>query len=162
MDDALQSPSSAVSITSDISSGRFSIEDVIENCLSRCEAVQDKLNPFTDIYKEEARHAAASADARLLSGEPCRLMEGVPVAIKEFTPIRGKKTTRGSAALKDHVAEDQPVIINRLLDAGAIIVARTTTPEFAHSSFTRSPLQGHTRNPFDPSRTCGGSSGGQR
>ena len=153
-------PLDAVSIASGVASGDICIEAVINDSLGRCDLVQDALNPFTAIYHDEARQKAKAAMARLSQGEAVRPLEGVPVAIKEFTPLLGKPTSRGSAALKDHLGDHNPVIVQRLEDAGAIIVARTTTPEFAHSSFTRSPLFGHTRNPFDPSRTPGGSSGG--
>ena len=150
----------AEKIVSAVTRGEISIDNVVEDSLTRCAAVQEKLNPFTAIYADEARQKARTATARLKQGGTPRLLEGVPVAIKEFTPIKGKITSRGSAALKDCVEDFQPALVRRLEEAGAIIVARTTTPEFAHSSFTRSPMQGHTRNPFDATRTCGGSSGG--
>ena len=150
----------AEDIVSAVTRGDISIDTVVEDSLTRCAAVQEKLNPFTGIYADEARQHARKATARLKQGGTPRPLEGVPVAIKEFTPIRGKITSRGSVALKDCVEDIQPVLVERLEAAGAIIVARTTTPEFAHSSFTRSPLYGHTRNPFDASRSCGGSSGG--
>jgi len=160
MKDAASFPASAVAIASGIAEGRLSAESVIEECLGRCQRVQKSLNPFTDIYAEEAMAKSREVTARLNVGKPPRRLEGVPVAIKEFTPLKGRRTTRGSAALTGHIADENPIIVDRLEQAGAIIVARTTTPEFAHSSFTRSPLFGHTRNPFDPERTCGGSSGG--
>lgn len=158
--DPFSSPLNAAQIVSAIGSKQISIETVIDESLNRCKAVQQELNPFTAIYDDEARQQAKAASDRLKAGAKPRLLEGVPVAIKEFTPIKGKPTSRGSAALKGQISDQQPVIVQRLTEAGAIIVARTTTPEFAHSSFTRSPMQGHTRNPFDPSRTSGGSSGG--
>lgn len=157
---SLTPPLDAVSIASGVASGEVCIEAVIMDSLARCDLVQDALNPFTAIYHDEARQKAQLAATRLKQGQPPRPLEGVPVAIKEFTPLLGKPTSRGSAALKDHLGDHNPVIVQRLEAAGAIIVARTTTPEFAHSSFTRSPLFGHTRNPFDESRTPGGSSGG--
>ncbi len=151
---------SAVEIKAGIINASLDPVSLITQCLKRCEQVQAKLNPFTAIYHDDALAQAEAVKARLNSGAKPRLMEGIPVAIKEFTPIKGKRTTRGSAALEHHVADHQPVLVKRLIEAGAIIVARTTTPEFAHSSFTRSPLFGHTRNPFDPERSSGGSSGG--
>jgi len=157
---SLHQPFDACSIVAGITCGDLRIQDIIKDSLKRCHSVQQHLNPFTAIYDDEALEKAEAAALRLKNGEAIRPLEGVPVAIKEFTPIMGKPTTRGSAALKDVIGDTQPVIVQRLLNAGAIIVARTTTPEFAHSSFTRSPLFGHTKNPFDPSRTCGGSSGG--
>ena len=157
---SLQQPNDACSIVSGIACGDFNIVDTVQASLERCHEVQQHLNPFTAIYDDEAIAKSEASCMRLKNGAPVRPLEGVPIAIKEFTPIKGKPTTRGSRALKNAIGEFQPLIVQRLEDAGAIIVARTTTPEFAHSSFTRSPLHGHTRNPFDPNRTCGGSSGG--
>lgn len=151
---------SAVEIKAGITDASLDPVSLINQCLKRCEEVQAKYNPFTAIYHDDALAQAEAVKARLHSGAKPRLLEGIPIAIKEFTPIKGKRTTRGSAALEHHVADHQPVLVQRLIEAGAIIVARTTTPEFAHSSFTRSPLFGHTRNPFDPERSSGGSSGG--
>ncbi len=151
---------SAVEIKHGIVNASLDPISVIRQCLMRCDQVQAKYNPFTAIYHDDALAQAEAVKTRLNSGAKPRLMEGIPIAIKEFTPIKGKRTTRGSAALEHHVADHQPVLVQRLIAAGAIIVARTTTPEFAHSSFTRSPLFGHTRNPFDPKCSSGGSSGG--
>ena len=151
---------SAVEIKNGIVNASLDPVSLITECLKRCEQVQAKLNPFTAIYHDDALAQAEAVKTRLNAGAKPRLMEGIPVAIKEFTPIKGKRTTRGSAALEHHIADHQPILVQRLIAAGAIIVARTTTPEFAHSSFTRSPLFGHTLNPFDPERSSGGSSGG--
>ena len=87
-------------------------------------------------------------------------MHGVPVAIKDLTPTKGKRTTMGSYAFEHFVPDENALIVDRLLGAGAIMVGKTTTPEFAYSSFTESPLWGVTRNPWDLERTPGGSSGG--
>lgn len=160
MKDTAPFPDSAVAIAGGIAEGRLSAESVMQECLERCQRVQESLNPFTAIYTEDAMAKSREVTARLNAGSPPRRLEGVPVAIKEFTPLKGRLTTRGSAALTGQIADENPILVDRLEQAGAIIVARTTTPEFAHSSFTRSPLFGHTRNPFDPERTCGGSSGG--
>ena len=157
---SLHQPFDACSIVAGITCGDLRVQDIIKDSLERCHLVQQHFNPFTAIYDIEAQEKAEASALRLRNGAAIRPLEGVPVAIKEFTPIKGKLTTRGSAALKDAIGIEQPVLVQRLEDAGAIIVARTTTPEFAHSSFTRSPLYGHTKNPFDASRTCGGSSGG--
>ena len=140
----------AEKIVSAVTRGEISIDNVVEDSLTRCAAVQEKLNPFTAIYADEARQKARTATARLKQAGTPRLLEGVPVAIKEFTPIKGKITSRGSAALKDCVEDFQPALVRRLEEAGAIIVARTTTPEFAHSSFTRSPLRDIRAIPLMP------------
>ena len=87
-------------------------------------------------------------------------LHGVPVAIKDLTPTKGKRTTMGSYAFEHFVPDESALLVERLLGAGAIMVGKTTTPEFAYSSFTESPLWGVTRNPWDTERPPGGSSGG--
>lgn len=134
--------------------------DLVEASLARVEAVQPVNNPFTLVLADEARAAAREAEAAVTRGDPLGPLHGLPVAFKDFTPTAGHRTTRGSAAFEHWVAESDPAIVRRFKAAGAILLAKTTTPEFAHSSFTRSPLFGHTTNPWDPSKTSGGSSGG--
>ena len=87
-------------------------------------------------------------------------LHGVPIAIKDLTPTKDKRTTMGSYAFEHFVPDESALLVERLLGAGAIMVGKTTTPEFAYSSFTESPLWGVTRNPWDPERSPGGSSGG--
>ena len=116
--------------------------------------------PFCFVYAEEAMEAACQAEQTLRRTEPPAPLLGVPIAIKHFTPTRGKVTTLGSRVYEHWVPDHDAVIVERLRAAGAILVAKTTTPEFAISSFTESPLWGITRNPWDPKRTAGGSSGG--
>lgn len=133
--------------------------EVVQNSLERIEEVNDALNCFCFTFPEEALENASSAEQRLRTGK-ARPLEGIPIAIKDFTPTKGKRTTRGSRLLQDWVPDWNPVIVERLLAAGAIMVGKTTTPEFATSGFTDSPLWGVTRNPWNRARTPGGSSGG--
>jgi len=139
--------------------GELSPLDVVRNSLERIDEVNPQLNCFCFTYPEEALAAAKAAEHRFASGKP-RPLEGIPIAIKDFTPTRGRVTTRGSRLLQDWVPDWSAVIVERLEGAGAIIVGKTTTPEFATSGFTDSPLWGITRNPWNPARTPGGSSGG--
>jgi Asp-tRNA(Asn)/Glu-tRNA(Gln) amidotransferase A subunit family amidase len=134
--------------------------ELVRACLERIEQVQPKLNCFCFTYPDEALAAAKAAEAAVMRGDALGPLHGVPVAVKDFTPTRGKTTTRGSAAFKNWVPDHDAVIVQRLAGAGAILLGKTTTPEFAYSSFTRSPLWGHTRNPWDASKNAGGSSGG--
>jgi len=143
-----------------IAAGTLAPQALVDACLARIERVQPALNAFTAVFAESARAQAATAARAVAAGKPLGLLHGVPVAIKDFTPMAGVVSTRGSRALENWVPEHDPVIVQRLRHAGAIIIGRTTTPEYAHSSFTRSPLWGETRNPWDPGRTSGGSSGG--
>ena len=80
----------------------------------------------------------------------------MPIAIKDFTPTKGKTTTLGSKVYRDWVPDEDAQIVKDLTGAGAIMVGKTTTPEFAHAGFTHSPLWGVTRNPWNPERTPGG------
>jgi Asp-tRNA(Asn)/Glu-tRNA(Gln) amidotransferase A subunit family amidase len=150
----------AVDAARRIAGGTLSPTALVDACLARIARVQPVLNAFTAVFDEPARSAARAAEHAVAAGKPLGLLHGVPVAIKDFTPMAGVASSRGSHALKDWIPDTDPVIVRRLRNAGAIIIGRTTTPEFAHSSFTRSPLWGETRNPWNPDRTCGGSSGG--
>ena len=150
----------AEEIVSAVTRGDISIDNVVEDSLTRCAAVQEKLNPFTAIYADEARQNARAATARLKQAARQDCSKASPSRSRNSPRSRVRSHHAAQLALKDCVEDVQPALVRRLEEAGAIIVARTTTPEFAHSSFTRSPLDGHTRNPFDPTRSCGGSSGG--
>ncbi|MCH8169127.1 MAG: amidase, partial [Proteobacteria bacterium] len=134
--------------------------DLVEASLARIEAVQPVLNAFCFVFPEEARAQAREAEAAVMRGDPLGPLHGLPVAFKDFTPTSGHRTTRGSYCFEHWVADADPVIVRRFKQAGAIIVGKTTTPEFAHSGFTQSPLWGLTGNPWDPARSSGGSSGG--
>ena len=145
-----------------IRSGELSPVEVVSNTLERIEAVNDRINAFCFVYPEEAMARAHEAERRVSSGGGGSLspLHGVPIAIKDFTPTRGQRTTLGSRVFEGWVPDWQPVIVDRLLDAGAIVVGKTTTPEFAGAGFTRSELWGTTRNPWNLEHTPGGSSGG--
>ena len=134
--------------------------DLVEASLARIEAVHPVLNAFCFVFPEEARAQAREAEAAVMRGDPLGPLHGLPVAFKDFTPTSGHRTTRGSYCFEHWVADADPVIVRRFKQAGAIIVGKTTTPEFAHSGFTQSPLWGLTGNPWDPARSSGGSSGG--
>jgi len=151
---------SASELADGIKTRRFSVEAVIRNSLSRIEQVQSRFNAFTEVYGEQSLKAARNADRALACGTPVGSLFGVPVTIKDFTPTKGGLTTCGSKTLAGHRGTRDAVIVQRLKAAGAIVIAKTTTPEFAYSSFTQSPLWGVTRNPWNPTRTPGGSSGG--
>ncbi len=135
-------------------------EDIVANSLARIEEVNGTLNCFCFIYPEEAMAKAKEADAMVARGDTLGPLHGVPIAIKDFTPTKGKTTTLGSIVYKDNVPDDDAQIVKDLLGSGGIMVGKTTTPEFAHDGFTHSPLWGTTRNPWNPERTPGGSSGG--
>jgi Asp-tRNA(Asn)/Glu-tRNA(Gln) amidotransferase A subunit family amidase len=143
-----------------IHSGALSPVELVDACLDRIDRVQPEFNPFCFVFADQAREAAREAERAVRSGAALGPLHGLPVAFKDFTPTRGHRTTRGSRCFEHWVPDRDPVIVRRFREAGAILLGKTTTPEFAHSSFTRSPLWGHTLNPWDPKRTSGGSSGG--
>jgi Asp-tRNA(Asn)/Glu-tRNA(Gln) amidotransferase A subunit family amidase len=149
----------AVELARQYRSGEISPLDVVQNSLERIHQVNEKLNCFCFTYAEQAIQKATAAE-QAFSANKARPLEGIPVAIKDFTPTKDKPTTRGSKLLEDWVPDWNPVLVERLEAAGAIMVGKTNTPEFATSGFTDSPLWGVTRNPWDTSRTPGGSSGG--
>src|SRR5579872_6183314 len=139
---------------------RLSPVALTENSLARIAEVTPKPNCFCFVYPEEALAKAKEAEAAVKAGRRLGPLHGVPFAIKDLTPTKGKRTTLGSYAYEHWVPEADAPIVEALTKAGGIMVGKTTTPEFAYSGFTESPLWGITRNPWAPSRTPGGSSGG--
>jgi aspartyl-tRNA(Asn)/glutamyl-tRNA(Gln) amidotransferase subunit A len=134
--------------------------EVVEEVLDRIERSQPVLNAFITVCVEEARAAAREAEAAVMRGDPLGRLHGVPFAVKDLVNTKGVRTTFGSVVLADNIpAADSPAVA-RLKAAGAILVGKTTTPEFGHKCFTEAPLFGRTANPWDLSRTPGGSSGG--
>lgn len=134
--------------------------EIVANSLARIEEVNPALNCFCFTFPEEALARAAEAEAAIMRGDKVGALHGVPIAIKDFTPTRGKTTTMGSKVYADWVPDEDAQIVKDLTGAGAIMVGKTTTPEFAHAGFTHSPLWGVTRNPWNTDHTPGGSSGG--
>lgn len=138
--------------------GEVSSAELTELHLARIDALEPLLNCFALRLDEPARAAAEAADARLAAGETAPLL-GVPIAVKDTTDIAGEVTGLGSRAFDAPVAEDSRLVTS-LREAGAVIVGKTTLPELAICGFTESDACGATRNPWDTSRTPGGSSGG--
>jgi amidase len=129
--------------------------------IARAEAINPKLKAFTYTHFDEALDLAKKAEAKYAkSGARLRPLEGLPVGIKDESHIAGKPMSNGSLLLKDFVSETTSACNERILGAGAIVLARTATPEFSCASFTHSKLWGVTRNPWNPKFTPGGSSGG--
>ncbi|MDP7232977.1 MAG: amidase family protein, partial [Alphaproteobacteria bacterium] len=142
-------------------SRKVSLVDVCEAVLVRIVETQDSLNAFVTVDGEGALAAARSSEARWQAGEPRGLVDGVPTSIKDLLLAKGMPTLRGSLSV-DHEqswSEDSPAAA-RLREHGAVILGKTTTPEFGHKGVTDSPLSGITRNPWDTDKTPGGSSGG--
>ena len=142
-----------------LAAGDVSAADLLEAVLRRIDEVDPALNAFTLVMADEARQEAAARDRARRAGEPAGPLHGVPVAIKEENDVAGTPTTYGGRA-NDVVSAQDGLVVRRLREAGAVIVGRTNMPEFGELPFTESDRFGLTRNPWDPARTPGGSSGG--
>ena len=134
--------------------------ELVELYLERIERIDPKLNAFRVVRAEKAREEARQAEDRLAAGEEAPLL-GVPIAIKDDRSehVAGESTTHGTAAWDQPEAEDSELVA-RVRRAGAVIVGKTLLPELAIHGFTESQTFGVTRNPWNPERTTGGSSGG--
>jgi Asp-tRNA(Asn)/Glu-tRNA(Gln) amidotransferase A subunit family amidase len=135
--------------------------ELLDAVIARAEAVEPTVNALCHTYYDEAREQARAAEARYAGrGREPRALEGLPVSIKAEEAIEGQPWTQGSLIHRDLVAPHTSEFARRHLDAGAIVHARTTHPEFSCAAFTHSRLWGITRNPFNPELAVGGSSGG--
>jgi len=134
--------------------------EVTKAVLARIEKLNPKLNAFCFLSKESLREAEAS-EARWMAGQPRGLLDGVPVSIKDLLLTKGWPTLRGSKTVdpKGPWNDDAPAVA-RLREHGAVLLGKTTTPEFGWKGVTDGPLTGITRNPWNPAKTPGGSSGG--
>ncbi|RQG95398.1 amidase [Natrarchaeobius chitinivorans] len=149
----------AAGIARAIRTGDRSPVRVVEECLDRIEA--DDHNAFVTVISEKARERALEAERAVENGDDLGPLHGVPVAIKDAYAYKaGVRNTFGSRAFTDFVPDRSAPLVTRLEDAGAIVVGKTNTPEFAAKGVTDNALAGRTRNPFSPDRTAGGSSGG--
>jgi amidase len=132
--------------------------ELVDLYLERIERIDPRLNAYRIVFAERAREDAKRAEERLKKGDEAPLL-GVPVAIKDNVDYAGDITSHGTGAYGEPAAEDG-LVVRRLREAGATILGKTNLPELAIYGFTESPTWGDTRNPWDPSRTCAGSSGG--
>ncbi|MFD5845853.1 amidase [Streptomyces chartreusis] len=151
----------AVQLLDGYRKGDFSPLDATRATLERAERIQPEVNAFVRLTADEALARAGESAERWRRGEPAGLLDGVPVTVKDILLLRGSPTLRGSKTVADkgHWQEDAPSVA-RLRAHGAVFLGKTTTPEFGWKGVTDSPLSGVTRNPVDPTRTAGGSSGG--
>ena len=138
----------------------LSCEEVMRAHLDQIERVNPKVNALVTLLPERALEGARAADRRLRAGDAAGPLHGLPIAHKDLMPTAGIRTTFGSPIYRDHVPDQDGLLVERVRAAGAILIGKTNTPEFGAGSQTFNPVFGVTRNPWDLDKTCGGSSGG--
>jgi len=142
-----------------LAEGRFSARDLLEHCLSRIFRLDPVLNAVVALDLG-ARRAADASDERRKAGRPLGPLDGLPVTVKDNLLTDGCPATWGSPLFRDYWPKHDEAPVARLRAAGAILIGKTNTPEFALRGYTDNPLFGATRNPWNPALTPGGSSGG--
>jgi Asp-tRNA(Asn)/Glu-tRNA(Gln) amidotransferase A subunit family amidase len=152
---------SAVAIREQISARKLSPIEVVEAHLARIQKLNPALNAFVHVDAERALDQAHAAEAAVLRGEELGSLHGVPISIKSSIDVAGMRCEAGTRLRRGHVASQDAPLVQRLRRAGAIIVGVTNTPELLMAWETDNVLYGRTNNPWDVSRTPGGSSGGE-
>jgi Asp-tRNA(Asn)/Glu-tRNA(Gln) amidotransferase A subunit family amidase len=148
-------------LAEDVAARRISARELVTATLARIEAVDASVNAFVALDGEAALAEADALDARIMAGESVGPLAGIPIGVKDLEDAAGFVTTQGSAVYADTPpAVDDSPLVERLRASGCIVVGKTNTPELGHKADTTNPLFGSTRNPWDLSRTAGGSSGG--
>jgi len=134
--------------------------ELLESCIARIETVDHAVNAMVARDFDRARSAARQADDAVARGEPLGPLHGLPIGIKDLEATEGLRTTYGSPLFRDHVPAKDERIVAAVRGAGAIVLGKTNTPEFGAGANTRNAVYGATGNPFDPQKSCAGSSGG--
>jgi amidase len=137
-----------------------SVTEVVQAHLAQIARVNPRVNAVVTLTADRALDDARARDAALSRGETPGPLFGLPVAHKDLVPTRGIRTTFGSPLFRDHVPDEDALLVERLRAAGAVTIGKTNTPEFGAGSQTFNEVFGRTLNPYDTTRTCGGSSGG--
>jgi len=140
--------------------GKVSAVELTEACLRRIEEVNGPVNAIVTVVADHALEQARQADADLAQGRIRGPLHGIPVAHKDLADTAGIRTTYGSRVFADHVPEADDPMVRRIKAAGGITIGKTNTPEFGTGSHTVNEVFGATRNPYDLSKSAGGSSGG--
>jgi amidase len=138
----------------------ISARELLDLHLARIAERNPQLNAIVSLDEERARQGANEADEALANGEPLGPLHGLPFAFKDTHAVAGWRTTFGSPLFKDFVPDRDELIVERVRQAGVVVIGKTNVPEFAAGSHTFNTVFGTTLNPVDPSRSAGGSSGG--
>jgi len=152
--------STAIELRAALAAREVSAREVVQAHLDRIERLGPEVNAVVTLVAERALDEAAAADERAARGADLPPLHGIPIAHKDTHDTAGIRTTYGSPLHADHVPERDELVVERLRAAGVITLGKTNVPEFAAGSHTFNPVFGATRNPYDPSRSAGGSSGG--
>lgn len=151
---------SAVELRRQIGAKKLSPVELLESCIARIEALNPALNAVTATCFARARKEAKRSEQAVMSGDDLGPLHGLPFGVKDLQATAGVLTTYGSPLRRNNVPTQDSVMVGRVRDAGGIMIGKTNTPEFGAGANTRNDVWGATGNPFDPMRTCGGSSGG--
>ena len=143
-----------------IGAKQLSSSELLESCIARIEAVDHAVNAMVARDFDRARVAAKAADAAVARGDVLPPLHGLPIGIKDLEPTEGLRTTFGSPLFRDNIPPKDGNLIAAIRSAGAIVLGKTNTPEFGAGANTRNAVYGATGNPFDPAKSCAGSSGG--
>jgi amidase len=152
--------STARELAGRIARREVSVTEVVRAHLAQIERVNPTVNAVVTLTAERALEEAAAQDAALARGQAPGPLFGLPIVHKDLVPTRGIRTTYGSPIYRDHVPDQDALIVERLRAAGAVTLGKSNTPEFGAGSQTFNEVFGRTLNPYDPTKTCGGSSGG--
>ena len=150
----------AVELAGRLARKQVSAREVLAAHLAQIDRLNPKVNAIVTLIADQAMTAAAKADEAIARGNPVGVLHGLPIAHKDLVDTAGIRTTYGSPFFRDNVPTHDALIVARIRAAGAINVGKTNTPEFGAGSQTFNTVFGATRNPYDLTRTCGGSSGG--
>jgi len=150
----------ATELAQKIRSKDISVVEVLQAHIEQIDAINPTINAIVTYLPELALETARQADDKIARGDAIGVLHGLPIAHKDLTDTKGIRTTYGSPVLKDNIPEIDALIITRLKNAGCITLGKTNVPEFGAGSQTFNPVFGATYNPYDLSKTCGGSSGG--
>ncbi len=150
----------AVEMAARLARKEVSAREVMSAHLAQIERINPKLNAMVTLVPEQAMAAAAKADETIIRRDPVGVLHGLPVAHKDLVETAGIRTTFGSPFYRENIPTHDALIVTRIRAAGAITVGKTNTPEFGAGSQTFNTVFGATRNPYDLTKTCGGSSGG--